>query len=443
MTDITVANITTKTSTAEGTGVFDVLMNATELHLNEQYLEGRITGAEYGTVYLGALQSVLQQSINFVLQEQVADKQAELLTQQILTEVQNTRLADSKADESEFNVLNILPKQVLKLDEEIDLLRSQDAEVIAGTARQNSLSTSQVELNTQQKLTEVENTRLTDSKADESEFNVLTLLPIQKFKLEEEVDLLQSQDAEVLAATMRNDNESDEKLDLTRAQTAKEYEGIAFSQTKTVRENLLNNKQLLKIEKEMDNIQADTTDKTYMTTVTRTGENTKTNHDIAIKAQQEIDLKEKNGGYVVTYTYYVNGVDGTTTTTTDVKAVVGPILSTSAVDGEGISVTSLEKLILAAKDALIHAQTLGFASDTKQKLLKQMNDTYAVALSIAGQGNIPEASKDAAIDQLSQEILHDLSSNVTIQSGDLNTFDLQTPDTGAETATTNDPTSTD
>ena len=77
----------------DGSGIFDVLMTAVELRLKEQYDSGRIQGSDYASVYLGGMQSVLQQSIAFVLGKQTADKQAdsiiaqtELLNQKILTE---------------------------------------------------------------------------------------------------------------------------------------------------------------------------------------------------------------------------------------------------------------------------------------------------------------------------------------------------------------------
>jgi len=73
-----------------------------------------------------------------------------------------------------------------------------------------------------------------------------------------------------------------------------------------------------------------------------------------------------------------------------------------------------EAVLLIAKEELVQAQTLGFASDTKQKILKQMHDGYAVNLSIAGIGNVPEADQDAAIDDLTQELLTDVGSSVTI-----------------------------
>lgn len=70
--------------------------------------------------------------------------------------------------------------------------------------------------------------------------------------------------------------------------------------------------------------------------------------------------------------------------------------------------------LLLSKQQLIQAQTLGFASDTKQKVLKQMFEGYAVTLSIAGSATAPDASKEPSIDNLVGEILADVGSSVVI-----------------------------
>lgn len=295
MAEITVAEVTNKTDVLPGTGVFDVLMASTNLHLTEQYNENRITGAEFATVYLGALQAVLAQSISFTLGKQAADKQAELL--------------------------------------------------IAQT------------------------------------------------------------------------NEVQEKIDEIIAQTAKHYEAIKASQENTIRENLLNNTTRLKLDEEIDLLQSKDAEQildTIRKDAEHTAKITEMNYDIAIKAQQELNMKEKNGDVVTTYTYYVDGVSGATTTTTVLSEVLGSVLSTTIATGDGESVVALENMLQYAKKALIDAQALGFASDTKQKILKQMNDGLAVALSVAGRGNVPEANQDAAIDALVQELLLNVGSTVTI-----------------------------
>ena len=72
---------------------------------------------------------------------QIADIKAstDLKSQQELTEAKQT----SKLT---YEVENILPKQVSKLDEEIDILESQDKEILASTDRQNSESFAKVNL---------------------------------------------------------------------------------------------------------------------------------------------------------------------------------------------------------------------------------------------------------------------------------------------------------
>ncbi len=240
MTDISIAELTNKTKTVEGTGVFDLLNISIGLNLEDEYEKGRITGADYATVYLGALQSTLQQALTFLLSEQEASKKIDLLDQQI---------------------------------EEIK-----------------------------------------------------------------------------------------ERIDLVIAQTAKAYEDVNSSKAKTNRENILNSKQVLLVE-------AQTADQTYITSNVRPAELLKISAEIAL-----VDARK----------------------------------------AEVLASTIRSDLESTQKIALMAAQTLGFASDTKQKLLKQMQDGFAVALSIAGVGNIPEANQDAAIDDLTQELLLDVSSTVTI-----------------------------
>jgi len=97
--DLTQASgVTTSTDgkyTVTGTGVFDDLMEAVNAHLDAQFNLGRLTGADYATVYLGAIQSSLQQSVQFVLGKQQADKQADQIARQTINEeqVKNAELA--------------------------------------------------------------------------------------------------------------------------------------------------------------------------------------------------------------------------------------------------------------------------------------------------------------------------------------------------------------
>lgn len=84
MADIQVSDLTNATSLSDGTGVFDKLIQAVELRIENQFQKGRITGTDFATVYLGSLQSVLTQAITFILQEQEAGLKADVLDRQVL-----------------------------------------------------------------------------------------------------------------------------------------------------------------------------------------------------------------------------------------------------------------------------------------------------------------------------------------------------------------------
>lgn len=60
-----------------GTGVFDTLIAAVNKNIEVQYQKGRITGTDYANVYLGALQSTLQNSIEFLLRKELTEAQTD------------------------------------------------------------------------------------------------------------------------------------------------------------------------------------------------------------------------------------------------------------------------------------------------------------------------------------------------------------------------------
>jgi len=187
MDNFTIEDVTTVA--IDGTGIFDKLMASVKLHVQEEYSEGRLKGAEYATVYLGSIQAVLAHSVEFALQkEQVASQiskteadkanasalaQAELIKQhgfdvsivdgvlvlgdstgsgvidkQILDTIKTTDVRERQMIETEatgdkqrtlltteeetkrYEVDNILPEKLIQLQEQTDLIQSQDLEVI-------------------------------------------------------------------------------------------------------------------------------------------------------------------------------------------------------------------------------------------------------------------------------------------------------------------------
>jgi len=60
-----------------GTGIFDKLIRSVNLNIESQRAKGYITGEKYAAVYLGSMQSVIAQSMQFLLQEKVVEAQIE------------------------------------------------------------------------------------------------------------------------------------------------------------------------------------------------------------------------------------------------------------------------------------------------------------------------------------------------------------------------------
>ena len=133
LTPITLPQLTEATTT--GSGVFDVLMKATKAHLEQEFTQGRIKGAEYATVYLGSLEAVMQNALQFLLQKDKVALDAELVKQQV--ELAKAELLIKQVElEKTRAELTILEKTVLKTDAEVELLTAQAAMVRAQTANE-------------------------------------------------------------------------------------------------------------------------------------------------------------------------------------------------------------------------------------------------------------------------------------------------------------------
>lgn len=117
MTAITINDLTE--ATIDGSGIFDTLMRANKAHLEAEYSKNRIKGAEYATVYLGALDSILGAATNFLLQKQRVGLEADLLAQQIIlaqVEVQKANL------------------QLVQIEVQTEQIRIQTLQAIAQTS---------------------------------------------------------------------------------------------------------------------------------------------------------------------------------------------------------------------------------------------------------------------------------------------------------------------
>ena len=92
---ITIANLTAGVATDDnnivtGTGVFDDMMETVNAHMAAQFNLGRITGSDYATVYLTALQATVQQAVAFTVGVQKGNAEESLLFQKEVTEFAQT-----------------------------------------------------------------------------------------------------------------------------------------------------------------------------------------------------------------------------------------------------------------------------------------------------------------------------------------------------------------
>jgi chromosome segregation ATPase len=98
-----------------GDGVFDKLMTSVTAHVERQYSNSRITGADYANVYLGSLTTVLNQSSSFLLQSEQLNKQLLLLDEQIANVQANSELvAAQKAKMEADTALSVKQLEVLQ-----------------------------------------------------------------------------------------------------------------------------------------------------------------------------------------------------------------------------------------------------------------------------------------------------------------------------------------
>ena len=175
-----VADITS--GSLNGTGVFDSLMRAVKVHLDQEYKKNRFSGEDYSTLYMGAMNAVLQQSIQYALTKEQSDGQAALLAAQASKTAVEERLVTQQLQNLTTEQLNLV-KQGAQLDKQNLLLDEQVIKAGEDTA-----------LVTQQKLNlvaEKSNTNLTGLKISAE----TTYLSLQQTKLGSDKLLVDQQTA--------------------------------------------------------------------------------------------------------------------------------------------------------------------------------------------------------------------------------------------------------
>ena len=147
----------------EGTAIFDVLMKAVNENINIQYELTRITGSDYATVYLGAIETCIKEATNLLLQKAIADKEIEVKQAQILqiqattlNTQEDTRLKTAQAKAFPLQAaqeLALTTEQVLTQKEDTKLKAAQAIEYPLQSAKDLEVKSKEIEVKTQQILT--------------------------------------------------------------------------------------------------------------------------------------------------------------------------------------------------------------------------------------------------------------------------------------------------
>ena len=91
-------NVTTSAdNVVTGSGIFDDMMETVNAHMAAQFNLGRITGSDYATVYLTAIQATVQQAVAFTIGAQKGNAEQSLLFQKEVTEFVQTEQSTKTA----------------------------------------------------------------------------------------------------------------------------------------------------------------------------------------------------------------------------------------------------------------------------------------------------------------------------------------------------------
>ena len=206
------------TGKIEGEGVFDQVMSTMQVRLDREYTRNRIKGTEYAKVYLGQMESAMQQSILFLLgkdkitfdisliQSQIDKTNAEIamMSKQASLIDEEIKLAVVKTD-NEIKQGVILDLQDDKLIAETANIVEQKAKIIAEaaiTVKQGTILDKEgLVLDKQPAKVDAE-TRLIEKKISQADYEK-DILEAQLAKIEAEKELIAAQIDKIEAEILR------------------------------------------------------------------------------------------------------------------------------------------------------------------------------------------------------------------------------------------------
>lgn len=242
----------------DGDGVFDVLMNSVDQHIQREFKGGRITGTEYAEVYTALVGAVLGQSTSFLLQKdkarwdaitaQMQARVAEIAvteglvnlekvkaeTQKMIFDMQNSGaqygltkmqiananaqhcLTEAQAAGEEYKVKNLMPA-------ELAIQHYQRMEVLPSNVRINKVQSDRI-LPAEAAMKEFTNREIQPLERDIQAYNLAEALPakvgLDKYQLESLLPVTLGQEQHKLNTLMPAQSQLvKEQLEVQRAQT--------------------------------------------------------------------------------------------------------------------------------------------------------------------------------------------------------------------------------
>ncbi len=196
----------------DGAGVFDVLMASIDIHIQREFKGNRLTGDQYANVYLSLVQSVLGESVKFLLAKdrarweaitaQMNARIAEIKATEALIELEKVKMETQKAifDMQNSGAEYALTKMNLsKADADYALIRSKNE---SETFNRNwllpaDLALKQFEreeiLPAEAAIAKIKHQRVLPSEAALNEYNHREILPIERATAEYNLDTVMPQ----------------------------------------------------------------------------------------------------------------------------------------------------------------------------------------------------------------------------------------------------------
>ena len=224
--------------TLNGTGVFDSLMRSVNVHLSQEYEKNRFSGETYSSLYLGAMNAVLQHSIQYALTKETSDGQAALLVEQAAKTEVETLLVTQQLQNLATEQLNlvkqgaILDKQNLVLDEQITKGVQDTAlvtqQILNLAAEKSNINVTGLKISAETQYLSTQQTKTASDKTlvDQQTANLVleaSNIPLQGNLVNKQIDKLSE---DVIASTAQRVQLTKQGL-LVDSQTAKATEEIA------------------------------------------------------------------------------------------------------------------------------------------------------------------------------------------------------------------------